>query len=492
MPNPPPDPARARVGLDRPTNIDREIRGAQADLLGWMVRATRLAQYLLFQVETPITLGIQGDWGSGKSSFINLVETGFGQLQAPPATVPADSPAAQLHHYQATVPPIMVAADTYPPLHVYVLRFDSWAFAQSSHPADELFPVYVARVLEAYLQAENRLPNGPNIAHRFATVLKTGLRIGAVGLAGRIGGESAGQAAADALTTPAPEALVDNLSGFKSDFQRLVHLLLGTRPEGDRYSNRLIIIVDDLDRIAPMTAVEITEKIKVFLDVSGVIFILAADLSIIQEGLRQKFGTPDLAAEGKNYLDKIVKIQYNVPQLQAADLAYLALRYPTFAAAFGLVAGRGMNWDDRSAEPLRSLLEQLMAHDSFRLLRAFPSIGSNIRNSKRVLLNFEFSTYLLGSSRDPDLALRLLAVTVLHQYRHALAQDFYRWLARPAHPAGLRLDAEQRADLLAALAPHGDEAVVAFFDVLLAPAYTVADWLAAYTAALNPLAEPIT
>lgn len=471
------------IGSDSKTNLDREIYGPAADMLGWTTRAARLAQYLLFQVETPITVGIQGDWGSGKSSFINLVESCLGKRQQEKG----GGLAGHLRHYRASHPrhPSQEAD-------AYVLRFDSWAFAQSQRSADELFPVYVACVLEAYLNAQNRPPGGSSVAGRFADALKTSLRIGALTVVGTVAGEAAGQALAEALPGSA-ESLAKELSGFKADFQELVNALL-TNPADKPDTNRLIIIVDDLDRIAPVTAVEITEKIKVFLDVRGVIFILAADLGIIQEGLRQKFGATDLAAEGKNYLDKIVKIQYNVPQLQMADLAYLALRYPTFAGAFGFTA-RGINWDDRNSEPLKGLLARLPDTDTFDLLRVFPSIGSNIRNSKRVLLNFEFSHYLLTSGEgtaDKHQAFRLLAVTVLHQYRHELALAFYRWLARPDYTSATRLDADRRDNLLTALAVSPDTPAGAFFDRLLGRQYLVADWLAAYTAALNPLSEPAT
>lgn len=47
---------------------------AGGDLLKLDRYARSLAQFIL-RCETPITVGIQGDWGSGKSSLMNLVRS---------------------------------------------------------------------------------------------------------------------------------------------------------------------------------------------------------------------------------------------------------------------------------------------------------------------------------------------------------------------------------------------------------------------------------
>lgn len=448
-------------------NIDREISSRDNDMLGWHNQAERLGQYLMFHLKTPIIIGVQGDWGSGKSSFINLVEQSLGTAQALSDAQLKEHPlAVQLRHYECH------KAETASPqtAHVYVLRFDSWAFAQSQHAADALFPIYVSRAIEDYLRATKKLPvNSPALSAQFAKIGKAGL----VTAAGVFGGEAAGKAVDVAIAASQPEnGLVDQISSFKRDFQKLVDLLLGST--GADYSNRLLVIVDDLDRISPVTAVDITEKIKVFLDVSGVIFILAADLSIIQQGLRQKFGEAAQSA-GKNYLDKIVKIQYNVPRLEAMDLAGIAVGYPTFMDSFGL---------KRNTPP-----EALLERDFFTLLRLFPTIGSNLRNSKRVLLNFEFSYYLLSAAHHPgpDDAFRLLATTILYQYDHALAEAFYRWLADPAHSEDLAVGLDALGSPGAPLGqldiPESHSRVVQqFFEILLERKYTVKQWRTTYTA----------
>lgn len=464
-------PTRKRV------NIDREIKSADYDTLDWAVRARRLGQFLVFRVETPITIGIQGDWGSGKSSFINLIETSLGTAQAA-LTHDQHKLAAQLRQYACT--------DRERPEHTanaYVLRFDSWTFAQSSYSADELFPLYVTQVIDHYLRAAGRIEEDSTALRR---LLHVGSRVGKLALAAaaNMAGDATSEAVLQALSTPAQ--VVDVLASFKSDFQRLVDTLL-TRDD-DRYTDRLIIIVDDLDRITPRSAVELTEKIKVLLDVQGVVFILAADLTIIQDGLRDKFGSDAAASDGKNYLDKIVKIQYNVPQMETRDLVELALGYGIFCEVFGI--------DPANDE------QSLLTHNATRLLRVFPGIGGNIRNSKRVLNNFEFSAYLLRTDEhsryDQRIGIPLLALTILYQYDYDVARRFYRWLLRQEASATLVRSAEpdDRHDLVRVLVPDADEeeqgVIDNVLDLLASHDYTIADWLAAFTATSMGPAEAST
>lgn len=454
-------PASTKPTGPRPINIDREITSPKNDLLGWNTQAKRLGQYLVFHVETPVIIGVQGDWGSGKSSFINLVENKIGEEQKLPDKNKVEDPARRLHHYVSTRESSSEEAQ------VYLLRFDSWAFAQSAYDADELFPVYISSVIESYLQAVGK-KTGTGVAQRFALLGKAGL----VTAAGVFGGEAAGDVAQAALSGIKPSQVVDQLSSFKRSFQDLVDLLL--EPKNGKYTNRLIVVVDDLDRIASDTAVDITEKIKVFLDVRGVVFVLAADLGIIQQGLKKKFGD-DAQKEGKNYLDKIVKIQYNVPHLEANDLRTVVLGYPTFTGAFGI-----------ANKPLNDLLNQ----NCFKLLSVFPSIGGNLRNSKRVLLNFEFNHYLISAthSLSKDDALRLLVVTILFQYDHELAGAFYHWLADASRKPGDQVaDDVIQADEILQQMDISDElrkepAVKQFFSVVLACKYPIRQWRATYSA----------
>jgi hypothetical protein len=469
----PPRPDHQPVTVRKPLTVDREIRSPDYDTLDWSTHARRLGEFLVFRTDTPVTLGIQGDWGSGKSSFINLIEATLGQQQ-PAQTHETYYLAPQLHHYHCTDP-----EDPATTAHAYVLRFDSWTFAQSSYEADDLFPLYVTQVIEHYLRACGRFQSD---TPTFRSLMQWGSKVGRLALTAvaNVAGDATSEAVQRELANASTQA-VDMLSSFKTDFQRLVNNLLAH--DGMHYPDRLIIIVDDLDRIAPRSAVELTEKIKVLLDVQGVVFVLSADLTIIQEGLRDKFGDAASASHGKPYLDKIVKIQYPVPPLTAHDLVNLARGYRRFCSVFGLAP-------DTTPDSLTPTLP-------FQLLRAFPDIGGNIRNSKRVFTNFEFRLSLsraTESASPPRLALPLLALTILTQYDDDLARRFHHWAVRQEGPVPWPSSDEPlspaafAARLCAELGyttsePQELMAIGTFFTLLQPRQYTPEEWRTAGRAA---------
>lgn len=100
--------------------------------------------------------------------------------------------------------------------------------------------------------------------------------------------------------------------------------------------DRLVVLVDDLDRCLPKTTIEILEAIRLFLYVPGTIFILAADENMIAYAVRNHF--PDLPASvgpadyTRNYLEKLVQVPFRVPPLGKTETkAYITLLLAEYA-----------------------------------------------------------------------------------------------------------------------------------------------------------------
>ena len=494
------EPARRFV----PTDI--ELSDPAQDFFGWNYRARNLATAIALPVRpTPFTLGIEGDWGSGKTSFINLALAYLGEPQRGPApakdTPLADRLVAYHHHFGGIFRRL-------PPSRVYLIKFDSWVFTQAEADVDYLFPLYVVQVLRDYLLAGGRLkPDAPEagLAARMARVLprvgqgltKIGQGLADIALpgAGKViegirflaeaGAEDGGAAA---LADIGP--MLAQLVHFKPDFLELVDALLAPDDEQRRALekgaalkppyNRLLVVVDDLDRVPPVTAVNITEKIKLFMDVPGCIFVLAADLQVIQQGLERKLGKAVSEAEGKNYLDKIVKIQYQVPQLSRAQVTEILVQpeYQLFNLAFVR---------DGVCDP-----------GVVDLFFAFPMIAGNPRSLKRVLNTFDFAMLvLLGTDDDPrpDESFRRLALDLLDQYDDQARRRFMRWLAHQEPAARLDSALAESAGLLNALQDRAraaesgrDENLVAFIGALTKRPFAIGDWQAVLSLS-SPAAE---
>ena len=75
---------------------------------------------------------------------------------------------------------------------------------------------------------------------------------------------------------------------------------------------RIILFVDDLDRIPPVRAVQILESLKNFLDVKGLVTVLACDYKVISKGLEARVGVSEEAL-GRSFFDKIIQVPFRMP-----------------------------------------------------------------------------------------------------------------------------------------------------------------------------------
>ena len=91
----------------------------------------------------------------------------------------------------------------------------------------------------------------------------------------------------------------------------------------------LVVFIDDLDRCLPSTAISTLEAIRLFLFLPRTAFIVAADDRMIRQAVRIHFDSADLDDDlVTSYFDKLVQIPLRVPLLGTQEVrAYLMLLY---------------------------------------------------------------------------------------------------------------------------------------------------------------------
>ncbi|HID51452.1 MAG TPA: hypothetical protein EYP41_05380 [Anaerolineae bacterium] len=179
-----------------------------------------------------------------------------------------------------------------------------------------------------------------------------------------------------------------HMEQFEEMFREAVRLI------GDG-QGRLIIFVDDLDRCLPEKAIEVLEAIKLFLEVPGTVFVLGMDREVIQRGIEARYGgyfrqqiddRRELPIRGDTYLQKIVQIPFHLPALALADL-------DDFIGSL-----------DKS---LNEMTRQVFARGLF----------PNPRTVKRALNIFRL-LQTIAATRQADIAGPLLAKTVIIQTQY--------------------------------------------------------------------------
>ncbi len=116
-----------------------------------------------------------------------------------------------------------------------------------------------------------------------------------------------------------------NVERIKSFLQIEIDRCLNHRDSSSNYSpeadknksrgrSRLLIFIDDLDRLQPVAAIGLLEDIQNFLDCYHCVFMLAMDADVVRTGVKEKYGEEYATPERqRQYLEKIVDVPYRLP-----------------------------------------------------------------------------------------------------------------------------------------------------------------------------------
>ncbi|MDY0062372.1 MAG: P-loop NTPase fold protein [Myxococcota bacterium] len=343
--------------------------------LGLDDHARALAKFIS-GCETPMTIGIQGDWGSGKTSLMRLIEANLEKQR------------------QASGSEALACLS---------VRFNTWQYSQLAQ-RDRL-PIAMMWNLTKKLQDEAAKTKGWPSANqramlmRFAKGLARAATIAAAsvatgGLAG-IGFSLDGEKLVRAFE--GQDEQIDDANLFEKlhdDFAAIVDAVLNSR-FGAEQGPRVVFYIDDLDRLEPTRAVELLEVIKNFLDVPRCVFVLAIDYEVIIKGLKQRATSSGEGIDGKSFFDKIIQLPYRMPTQSYNSWNLFGRRmlniYKTSCGPN--VSGRMFQWpgsgDASDSDPAYRNVRELL--DS--------SIGSNPRSVKRLLNLISLTTQLALEAR---------------------------------------------------------------------------------------------
>ncbi len=318
---------------------------ATEDLLGFAPYAQTLFDIIRDQeTQTPLTIGIFGSWGSGKTSLMGMIEQQLKAMGRERRRAEGQQPArpyltvwfnAWLYSNEQSLGRAMILR-VLAELRREVGRKPEARRALDSMEAD-LHRTALPTSLGELVISGQALIGGEQGGAEFKLPLATGLSLlGQIaGSRAKAGDQDAEQVAAETLVqtvdqmqTALDRQRVEALEIFRRDFEVLVQKYVSP--------GVLVVFVDDLDRCLPDKAVEVLEAIKLFFDVEGCIFVLGIDREVIERGIRLKYrdyeeledGEPS-PISGARYLEKIVQIPFQLPPIaRKAMEGYVAQMAP--------------------------------------------------------------------------------------------------------------------------------------------------------------------
>lgn len=344
---------------------------AKVDLLNFSLVAEAAAELIRESGGAPITIGVSGGWGVGKSSLVKMVGR----------TLESDRDAAKKYVF---------------------LEFNAWLYQGFDDARHALLQAVSDRLLDVAKERKTFVDDVVAFARRVKW-LKLG-RIALPTIVGLVGGGTLGGpvgavlGAAGGLIKSTDDAererefdklkvaygqlhpeLADALKGEQSD--SLPKEIQGLRDAFEsilaKLDVTLVVLVDDLDRCLPNTAIATLEAMRLLLHVPRSAFIIAADEQMIRSAVRVHFSDGDISDElVTSYFDKLIQIPLRVPRLGINEVkVYVVLLLAERAERRHKVSAQVF------AEAQKSLLESLkrawsggITHDVLK--RAFGESGA--------------------------------------------------------------------------------------------------------------------
>lgn len=274
------------------------------DMLNNRAIAKTVAELIKECDDRPISIGVHGDWGAGKSSILAMVE---------------DELSAQKDGIEC-------------------IRFNGWKHQGFEDAKIALMSAIVSELTEKRKpSAEAKIIlkklwkniNWLSVAKAAGSVaFSAATGIPPIGLLSNLMDNLKGSVADKEKVATAIESVGEYLTDAKvfednslakefSEFQKSFEDLLT-----ESKIKKLVVLIDDLDRCLPKVTIETLEAVRLFMFSKSTAFVIAADEAMIEYAVRNHF--PDLPDDGdirtgfeysKRYLEKLIQVPFRIPAL---------------------------------------------------------------------------------------------------------------------------------------------------------------------------------
>lgn len=401
--------------------VDVPKKSQEKDLFGISKYEKGIIEFIR-NADTPITIAIQGEWGSGKTSLMNSIQSELcGEMFA---SGEQDAP-------------------------FYGIWINTWQYSLLNSQAETLVSIVTSISTQVVKIIDERHKGVfEKVSKSLWSFCSKGLKAAASIAADKII-EGAGDSVSSILEREKENQTIITL---RNELQDAISLCLKKDKEAGLNKSGFLFFIDDLDRIDPPVAVQILELLKNIFDLSRCVFILAIDYDVVVKGLKPKFGelTAQNEREFRSFFDKIIQMPFSMPVASYSINNFLIENLQKV----GYI--NDLQTKDKKFEQLLSRICSL-------------SVGSNPRSLKRLLNTVSLITiiskesdYNLETEEEYKVVLNFALICIQIAYPAlykalCLEGDYRTWNASIARKLNLRDLNEKELERLKAAEEFDEE-----------------------------------
>lgn len=268
--------------MGKTTITDIPRRGAvEQDRFGLMAYERGLETFLR-GASTPITVALQGEWGSGKTSLMNVLRDNLCGTNKDEGEY-------------------------------FYVWINTWEYSLMRDSNEALLQILFKMACEVV-----------NLSRSAGEEVFNSIKKSFIGLGTAVTRNVANKLV-DGLGDSIMEAFSKDAENSIADLRDKLQSQINDCIAKNQSKKGIIFFIDDLDRIDPPVAVELLELLKNIFTLEHCLFVLAIDYDVVIKGLKPKFGelNEKNEREFRSFFDKIIQVPFSMPVSQYSTKEYL-------------------------------------------------------------------------------------------------------------------------------------------------------------------------
>lgn len=269
-------------------------------------------------MDESIVIGLMGDWGTGKSSIINMIESELDE-------------------------------------EIIVLKFNPWNYPSQN----QLISSFFDELSTTFDKYDFNSKIKKHLSKYKSKMFDSAIDIGS------------------SYFKPLKFLSIFN----KNDEYNTLNDLKSSLKDSFKKQKKILVIIDDIDRLNPTEVREIFQLVKSLADFPNIIYLLAFDKDYVNHALKDWNINSDDYSHSEDFIDKIVQVPLVIPKFDDIDL------YKVFSSKIDILKGYHENVGNMNKELIFNLLIPYF---------------KNIRDMNRYFNSLDFNLYAIEENIHID------------------------------------------------------------------------------------------